>query len=840
MSDHSSESTKNPVTYPNDNSKVMRIMAPHLDQQAAIAFYEEETTVVNTTRVVLFEPANFSSSWHAKEFACGEFLQNPSDFMKPALIDNECTGTHTDDGRTISWCIDGVCVLSLCLTDRGFDITQVGLPLSLNCIGTGTGSKRNSTIDPAAFAGGEQACTAGGFGDGSKTAFHALLYYGYNSTYVFYCFDSNDMDRVIEWRCISRVFKGFTDPHMAIEVVARRRTDDERKFTTPTMITRVSANEPGNDVESVQTAFVRALSRFQRLMYDVRPVCTVAISAPGFGAWRHACTYVPKFDHLGKYPIELPCKPNCCLVLVGGIFYQAECIYMPQTLVIEVFGNGIPKSPMQVFTSQMRVISIAHLSSVFRIQFIEFHKIKENHERITNAFLPLLYGGSSFLVMRNIHNVVQQMLYSPDICKTIRNMLLFRFLSPRCWGVSEKAERKVVWQRVNDAVLCHDTNSDRVRWYQYLRGKSGNVVVIDPYKANYQLFSPVDLNRMEADAAKDVLCDAKKKQRISELLETELRPAIKYISSGEPVQVVRVTKAAGDGIPAYNFRANMDKSIIVIYQSEDDPEHTVKSIQPHMHDTDLECSRAHEFCMHFFGNLARRMCLKDRVKHAISCAKNIAPYDLGDEKLTLKRAREESSSDSDSESDDPLAFAKQRFKVESVAGKGKGKASSSRSPMSNLPRDKVPTIKTLPKNMCGVGGDGSRPAPDVGDSEMCSLEWNAAHNVFMPSSGSLGDIPSNLPRTIEKFCRSVDLVRAQVDVGRCQFFPSYAPLERWAGFHRNDGMCIINLAFKTEAGGIIGTMLHELAHEASSYHDIDHGHTMQTLFEQMTSHMLPF
>lgn len=840
MSDNSSDAGATPpLNYPNDNSEVMRIMQPQLDQQAAIGFTEEDGVVVNTTRVVLIEPANFSNSAQAKEFACGEFLQNPSDFMKLALVNKKCTGVHSEDFKQISWSINGVQALALTLTDTGYDIIQVGLPLSLNCIGTGTGSKVQSTIDPAASDAGDEACTAGGFGDGSKTAFHALLYYGYTSSYLFYCFDADDMDRVIEWMCISRVFRGFTEPHMAIEVINRRRTDDERKFTNPTMITRVCANNPGPDVESIQAAFVRAVSRFERLMYDaMEDPRGRTISAPRFGAWKHTCTYRPKFDRLGDHAIELPCKSNCCLVLVGGIFYQAECCWMPKALVVEIYGNGIPKSPMQVFNSQMRVVSISHLASVFHTQFLEFHKLKSNRERITDAFMPLLEGGSTFLVTRNVHTVAQQMLYNTDVCKTIRDMLLFRFLSPRRWGSDVKAERKAVWQRVTEAVLCHDHNAERAKWYQYLRGKSGNVVVIDPYKANSQLFSPVDMGQMAADAAKDVLRDAKGRKAMSELLEPALRPAIKYITKENPVQVVRVTKPPGDGILAYNFRTDINDSIVVFYQAIDDPEHSVKCIQPHMRDTDIEASRAMQFSLHFFGNQARTMSLKERVKYAVACAIKEVPYDIGDDKPIKKRARESSSS-SDSDSDEEREDYKKRIKIKPIAGKKGSGSSSKRPPVSNLPRDKVPTMKKLPSGMSGVGGDG-RPAVDVEDSATCALAWSDTHNVFLPDGGSPFDIPSSLPSTLEKFCRSIDFLREKVNVGQCQFFPAYAPGETWAGLHKHGGMCLINLAYRTDAGGIIGVAIHEVAHEASSHHDLLHGREMQGLFEHLTSQMVPF
>ena len=280
---------------------------------------------------------------------------------------------------------------------------------------------------------------------------------------------------------------------------------------------------------------------------------------------------------------------------------------------------------------------------------------------------------------------------------------------------------------------------------------------------------------------------------------------------------------------------------MVFYQAIDDPEHTVKCIQPHMRDTDIEASRAMQFSLHFFGNQARKMPLNKRVTYSVKCANDEVPYDIGDDKPAKKRARESSSAEPGSDSDGEKEDFNKRIKIKPIASKkGAGSSSYKRAPVSNLPRDKVPSVKKLPSGMTGVGGDGSAPAPDVSEKPTCALAWSETHSVFLPDSGSLFDIPSTLPSVLEKFCRSIDFVRDKVNVGHCQFFPAYAPTESWAGLHHHDGVCLINLAHRTEPGGIIGTAIHELAHEASSHHDIAHGREMQALFAHMVAQMVPF
>ena len=808
-------------------------------------------SLVNTTRVVLREPPQFGKREDALVFAVGELLQNAADQMKMCLRDPRCK--LSNNRNSMCWTIEDHVALLISSNGDGFDLEEVCLPLSLDCIGSGTGQKAIGAEVAAANAAGDSdndsispEDDAGGFGDGSKTGFHALLYYGYSCEYIFLYFDSDDIDRVVVWNWVVRVFDGFSEPHMAVEVTVRKRTVDEasRVKRRPTMITRVRKTDKTAGSPEIEKALVAALSRFECIMYKrVDDHKTRSISSKTHGSWDHRCTFEPLVDSFLGYPIALPSDPDTCLVLVGGILYKFRTSFAPRNLVICIVGKGIPGSAFPVFNNQMREVDTDKLKSTFSKQFFDFHADKSNAAALTSGLLPLLKGGTSLLYQTYPHALLNSLLYSHSAQTMMRNMLLFKLLSPRHWGQKESAERKQVQKRVDDAVLVTDYLSERARWYQFLCGKRDNVVVIDTSVANSQLFRPMALDEMEKAASRYALGNANGRKTICVHVSKEVKNAIAYIAGkGNKVQVVRAYEDPGDGIQSYDFRYTQPQSdIIVIYQPTLDTENLINLLAPHMRYTHEESKRAMQFSLHFHSNAARCMAMAQRVKHAISQATKLMPYDIGEDRKRRRGdgfgSEESDESESSDSEENPLHTFDKKFKVGGTKQSGGTKV-----PVSNPPRSKVPPpgLKSISRGLAGVGGGTSAgPAPDVEDCERCGLEWNSDAGIYMPSNEPV-DLPASLGDNLATFHRSIDMVRDKVDVGHCQFFPCYAPGESWKGFHRHDGVCMINLAFANTADTIVGTSLHEAAHEFSSYHDIEHGRAMQRLFEQLVSRMLPF
>jgi len=806
--------------------------------------------LVNTTRVVLREPPQFKTSMDALVFAIGELLQNAADQMQNGLRDPRCKLSHTENRLT--WQIDQSVVFEIFGDSSGLDLYEVCLPLSLDCIGSGTGQKSVGTqaaaSAPAVDGSDDDSSAAendaGGFGDGSKTGFHSLLYYGYSCLYLFFCFDSTDLDRVVVWNWVVRVFDGFSEPHMAVEVTVRSRTNEEADLYSarPTMITRVRKTDKTAGSSQLEQALVAALSRFECIMYRrVADPKMRSISSKTHGSWDHRCTFEPLVDEFLGYPIALPSDPGTFLVLVSGILYRFKTLFAPRNLVICIVGKGIPGSPFPVFNNQMREVDTDKLRATFGQQFYNFHNDKCNTNALTAALWPLLKGGTSLLYHNYPHTLLNSLLYDGNAQHNMRSMLLFKMLSPGKWAHNEAEQRKRVQRRVGDAIIVTDHNSERARWYQFLCGKCDNVVVVDPIVADSQLFRPVPIDEMEDQASRLALVNANGRKTMCVGVPREVRTAIKYIAGkGSDVKVVRVFADPGDGIQSYDFRFAKDTSdIVVIYQPDLDTENLISLLGPHMRESKEESARSMQFALHFHGNAARSMAMSCRVKFAVSQATKLMPYDIGEDRkraLTDREGSEESgdSDDSDSEENPLKKFDSKKFKS--------GAVPATKAPVPNPPRAKVPPegLKSMSRGLTGVGGGTSAgPAPDVEDGERCAMDWNTASGVFMPANEPV-DVPASLVSDLATFHRSIDMVRDKVDVGRCQFFPCYAPGESWVGFHRHDGVCIVNLAFARTADKIVGTALHEVAHEFSSYHDIAHGRAVQRLFEELVSRMLPF
>jgi len=812
------------------------------------------TALVNTTRVVLRQPPQFKTEMDALVFSIGELLQNAADQMKKGLRDPRCKLSNTNNRLT--WHIDKSMVLDIFSDSNGFDLDEVCLPLSLDCIGSGTGQKPVGTqaaaSAPASDYSDDDSSTAdddaGGFGDGSKTGFHAMLYYGYSCQYIFFCFDSADLDRVLVWDWVVRVFDGFTEPHMAVEVTERKRTIEEmeRYCARPTMVTRVRKTDKTAGSSHLEQALVAALSRFECIMYRrVADHSTLRISSKTHGSWDHRCTFEPLVDTFMGYPIALPSDPDTCLVLVSGIIYKFKTCFAPRDLVICIVGKGIPGSSFPVFNNQMREIDTEKLKTTFVKQFYNFHGNKCNTNALTTALLPFLKGGTSLLYRICPHTLLISLLQEHNAAVIMRKMLLFKMLSPRKWAHNEAEQRSQVQKRVDDAIIVTDYNSECARWYQFLCGKRDNVVVIDPFVASSHLFRPVDIHEMQHNASRLALVNANGLKTICLGVPREIRTAVKYIAgTNSDVKVVRVFEDPGDGIQPDDFRFTTDTSdIVVIYQPFLDTEKLVNLLGIHMNKSKEETGRSINFTLHFHNNNALCMAMSNRVKFAISQATEMMPLDIGDcrkrARTDIKKSRESDESDDSESEDNPLKAFDKKFKMEVTK---RVTNPDTKTPVTNPPRDKVPPegLKSISRGLTGVGGGTSAgPAADVGGGESCALNWNTTSGVFLPTKDPV-DVPASLVSDLATFHRSIDMVREKVDVGRCQFFPCYAPGELWKGLHRHDGVCMINLAFAHTAGMIVGTTLHEVAHEFSSYHDIEHGRAMQRLFQDFVSRMLPF
>lgn len=799
-----------------DGTRVMELMTPKLTKQLGQAWLDDFE--VNTTRVDR-EPHQFPSKEAAVLAAAVELVQNATDHTEEIITHPETNMVVDKD--SLKWTLDGYTGFGVLNFPDGVDLQQIGFPLSLDCIGTGTVSK--GVVVPG----------AGGFGDGSKTSGHVFTFYRFVLQFLFFCY-CKDHSVVLVWNWVVKVFPGFTEPHLGIEIRKVPHTFEEYKhLSQPTMVTRLRCTTQNpEDLALLRTSCVKALSRFKMMYNDVADPKGLTISSTeGYGSWQRTKTFAPKVESFLDVPISLPKNRNSCLVLVYGIFYLFRASNMPTSLVIVIHGKGIPGSPFQVFTNQMREISASHLARVFVRQFAKFSADEFNRDALVAAFKPLLKGGSSFLIDNHAHALVRDLMYDMQSCQVLRNLLLFWRLSPPVWSSNMKeaaAQKRDVNKRVATAVIADEVTSGRVRYCQWLRGNTDNVVVVGPH-ADYQLFRPVPIDEETDDAANAV----KRNKTISCPLEKDLLPAVKYIGGSSDISVIRIHTEAPVDIEPFNFRTS-DKGTIVIYQLNDNPEKIVEAFSPHMIANSDESNRATQFFIHFVSNDARCMALCRRVKYAVRCSLTKAPYDVGP--TAPKRKPEDQSSEEEdeetSDDEDPFEVLKKKLKMKKVAKKPS---------VSNVPRVKVPNLKSIPARMVGVNPSSSRgPAPEDPPEDSCPLEWNEVTCIYV-ATGSAFDLPSNIASTIATFHRVVDFLNEKINLYGVQVYPCYSPEDTWRGLYNTaTKTAFINLYYVQTSSDILVVTIHELAHYDSGFHDINHGRGMMDRFQEIAASFLPF
>lgn len=796
------------MQYPHDGSMLMNLMKNKLDAQHKIAW--TEPIEINTTRVHR-EPHQLGGKQRAITRSWIEYLQNILDFMERATTHPDVQLTRDDN--TLKWTLGGNTAVSVRSCEEYIDLTQRGLPLCLDSIGTGTVSK------------GAQGEGAGGFGDGAKTAAHALLYYGFRVQFFFFCFDSADPDAVLEWNWVVKHFTGFKEMHMGVEVKLSRRSE-YKELTQPTMVTRVRS--PGGGAEHMdllREACVAALSHFQVLYRSVSDPKKLTVSADGFGSWRRTKTFEPLFDSFLGFPLSLPAGERCaCLVLANGIFYEHpfEAFGATPELVVVVHGKGIPGSDFQIFNNQMREVDSNRLQAVFLAQFRAFADVDANREALVSIFKPLLKGGASFAVdQHRASKLVQSILYDHAACARLRKMLLFWKLSPKEWPLDPKAlreERSDVQNRVECAVVADEYTYERVRFCEFLCGNVDNVLVVGS-SADWRVFRPVAIHEEFAKAAAAAERDARGAKRLVRPVDRAFLPAVKYIA-GDDVKVLRVHVDLPDGVEPFNFRTADERTIVIC--SIDNPEKVVGAFTPQMIVDADESKRGTQFFLHFVSNDARRMALGSRVKYAVRCAASDAPYDVGG---GGKRKREESSSSESEEAEEKESVLAALRKKLAAAKKAKEEEKSA--DKTNDPLQKTPSIKTFAGGKARAAGP-SAPEPESDTSEQ---KWDGAVGLFR-SPAAPAQLPDEVTQTLRTFHRVVDIVRDKVNTGRVQIHASYTPEDTWRGlYYPGSQTAIINLYFCKSASKIMTVIVHELAHFDSGAHDVNHGRGMMNRFE---------
>ena len=765
-------------------------MCSFLEKQKQSGFVG--STLVDTMRVCTPKDVDFEKL----VFGAGEMLQNQGDASKDALAAGAAlTGkSHAPVIQVkngLEWMLGDAVAMGVYFTERGVQLFQHGRPICIDACASGTQSKQ----------GGDG--KTGGYGDGMKTGANDITAFGYSLQFIFRGYDEEHPRRVLRWKWRSEVPDNFRETHLVVRIeVEDRPTDEVGESATefdadvPTMVTEITSSNPAM-VATLHEAFAAALRRFQWLLYEeVEDVEGRTVAKENWGSWRHACTFSPVVDYINSHNqvYSLRVEPTRMRFLVGGVFYEARslAVGMPPTLVVEVPGRGIfdkPPEEYKVFRNQLRDLDDS-LASNFVVEQAQAFMDDEALEKcVTDAFLPLLEGGSSVLLDDHTGGNLVFDLIKYLHCR-LRPMLLYRKLLPE--NATEK-QREETREVCRTAICASKQDCQQVKYLKKIID-GGLVVVVDPRNVSTHLFhvrSPASLQNSAANVALD---KADAGMRGFSGPSSSLKPAIDYVSD-DNVIAVRVSFENGDYEP-YNFRSG---NVIVYYSRFDDTPRTVPEIFPPLfRDTEDEARRCFAFALNFQSNKMRRLSFAKRVKRAIEAAKSGKEFDIG---FSKKRKPGDSSDSSDDEEKRP----------------------SKKPKVQNRPQPAAPTeaLRSVGMGTRQPATNGSG-APDPLPQKCLSQVWSSKVGMYY-AEGEKEPEPSEKKRIrLRVFNEALEEVRDSQEVGNCVVYASWSPGADWDGLHfASSGLCLVNLApsKQTKAERAV-TIMHELSHSKTTAHDV--------------------
>ena len=779
-------------------------------RDATRAFLEKQketgfvgSTVVDTMRVCLPKAIDGlvqndcqDADFQALVFALTEMCQNQADASKDALAAGAALAgkSHAPvrQGKNgLEWMLGDSVAMGVYFNERGVQLFQYGRPIRIDACASGTQSKQD----------GEG--KTGGYGDGMKTGANSITAFGYSLQFSFRGYDEERPRRELRWRWLAEVPENFSETHLVVRIEEegpppKHADDPDADFDAdlPTMVTEVAASD-SQRVAALHSACAAALRRFQWLLYeDAKDPEDRTVAKEGWGSWRHACTFSPVVDYISSHDQAycLRVEPACMRFLVGGVFYEARSIAagMPPTLVVEVPGRGIldkPPKEHMLFLNMLRNLDDSLASRFVVKQAAAFMADEALEARVTDAFLPLLEGGSSVLLEDSRGGNLSCHLINHFHSK-LRPMLLYRRLLPENATEQQRAETREVCRT---AICASKQDCQQVKYLKKIID-GGLVVVVDSRKVNTHLFYMHSPSSLQHDAARAALSKAAAEARGFSGPSCSLKPAIDYVSEGNVV-AVRVSLEKGDCEP-YHFRSG---NFIVYYSRVADAPRTVSEIFPPLfRDTEDEARRCFAFSLHFQSNGMRDLSFAKRVKRAIEAAKSGKDFDIGKKK---KRKPGDSSDSSDEEEKRP----------------------SKKPKVQNQPQPAAP-----PAALRSAGMGTRQPAthgggaPDLLPQKFLSQVWSEKVGMYY-AEGEKEPEPSEKKKIrLRVFNEALEEVRDSQNVGSCVVYASWSPGADWDGLHfASSGLCLVNLApSKQTKAERAATILHELSHSKTSAHDV--------------------
>jgi hypothetical protein len=382
------------------------------------------------------------------------------------------------------------------------------------------------------------------------------------------------------------------------------------------------------------------------------------------------------------------------------------------------------------------------------------------------------------------------------------------------------------------------------------------VVGIDTSRACSLLFQPDSLWQLENEAAAYCRRPPKGGQRNFKEASKDLTPWVDFVrGSRGALKMFRVVDPP-EGAEPYNF-TNCTRDTLLYHQSVQNDVQAVSTLNSLVgHSSEDTMDRATAFMLQFVSNAVKDLLLGKRVVEAIRLAQLRRPADIGEkapekppEKTSDEKRREAKElerrqrdvDDTDTEDDEACKSAKRARRMERLFDQMK-KPVEKRLPKHSAPRKNAPAQAVLTGSRDrDEGGSGRKrraiePECKVDVDQEFSDEWGC----FVPKA-KFTERPDRLGELLEMFEKAHEIVRppqnpdAGLNFGDANVYPSYSPEADWLGMNYPGGHMLVNIAKQQTLMEILGTMIHEWAHETSRDHDHIFADAMSKGWERVMS-----
>lgn len=764
-----------------------------------------------------------------------ELLQNAVGFVTPLMHDAvlRVEGDHgaaTDTAITWSTPENEVFLsVDVALTGE-VKIDQVMKPMTTEAL------VRNSSANHSTRR-------AGGFGMGLKDAMEKFTNARYELEYQFASFDPDAPDNAMVWKTAHAPMQGTSSELLHVNMATNTggRFETRIQAGLPVMRTLIRV-PPGQSttrhVDRLLSGFTAALGRME-CMY-ARDDDGTKLETTEDGAFLSHDTFKPLVGGVAGHCIQLP--PGG-LFLVYGIFTAAPKGLLPPNLVVHVPGRGLPSEQRPVYDSHHRRVNEAHGTACFGAILDALLATKPLKLTMRDQLGPLLCGGRTLLVHNEASRALTTLLTGTGDkdaeaaaaarCETMRPLI---------------AGKK--------ALFCSEGMYAVNSYLAAAMGKQ--MTVIDHTVAN-----PILFKHLPEEDLKEMLCRHSDKAAARGAMIKKggshfAMPAVKHVTGITSKISLRLLNDAAirEQAPAeaegVSFRrciaegAEAREYIMMVTFADDDRT---------LMDVILKCARSEDetrraLALYVYLNHNNVKGIADagrRLRTALDLMKRKRhTLDIGDPLRAPTPQSEPDDDDSGGAMDDsPLSSDDDEPPIHGGTSLDRAVAPDigTQRKRARLAANTDPPERDYLADDPHVTSEhriinsatlrsGYRHMDDGPEVVVPELYYANAHGMYLereagdPTEEQIAAYTDRKNRVME----AKDAVGRAVGLGRCLVYIAASPNGTYAGLHFRDGRIIINVATDRDSCDFFGTLVHELAHEESDAHDVNHGGAMEGIF----------